>query len=270
MATSKGGRHGYTGVAAVDSAHQIIVEAHAQGTGARQELLVPIVPATHKTPKLATPACCTPCDFVYDPVARTCVCPAGRSLYRRGQARVTKGYVAFLRVRPTSDRDARRPYDSTTRYTRRSRTVRAALRHCKAGLRESSAQQAPGSLHAAWTRESRRTMGASLHGAQHREARQRRIRGVVTAHHALYARVSTTNASRPAGTTEAPVDQATTNESALQNRLILQPQRSNSAAAGATEPTNHAKPTGPRRRLQRLVRRLPLGPSGLRARPLDP
>jgi transposase len=35
-----------------------------------------------------------PSDFTYDPVARTCVCPAGKSLYRKGQANVTRGYVA--------------------------------------------------------------------------------------------------------------------------------------------------------------------------------
>jgi len=34
-----------------------------------------------------------PSDFVYDPVARTCVCPAGKSLYRKGQSNVTRGYV---------------------------------------------------------------------------------------------------------------------------------------------------------------------------------
>ncbi len=45
MATSKGVLHGYTGVAAVDSAHQIIVEAQAHGTGAEQELLVSVVMA---------------------------------------------------------------------------------------------------------------------------------------------------------------------------------------------------------------------------------
>jgi transposase len=35
-----------------------------------------------------------PSDFTYDPVARTCVCPAGKSLYRKGQRNVTRGYVA--------------------------------------------------------------------------------------------------------------------------------------------------------------------------------
>jgi transposase len=51
MATSKGVIQGYTGVAAVDDRHQIIVEAQAHGTGSEQELLLPVVEATaaHRT-----------------------------------------------------------------------------------------------------------------------------------------------------------------------------------------------------------------------------
>ena len=45
MATSKGVIQGYTGVAAVDANHQIIVEAHAHGTGSEQDVLVPMVTA---------------------------------------------------------------------------------------------------------------------------------------------------------------------------------------------------------------------------------
>jgi transposase len=45
MATGKGVIQGYTGVAAVDAAHQIVVEAHAHGTGSEQELLLPVVDA---------------------------------------------------------------------------------------------------------------------------------------------------------------------------------------------------------------------------------
>jgi len=47
MATSKGVIQGYTGVAAVDDQHQIIVEAQAHGTGSEQELLLPVVRATN-------------------------------------------------------------------------------------------------------------------------------------------------------------------------------------------------------------------------------
>ncbi len=154
MATSKGVLQGYAGVAAVDSAHQIIVEAQAHGTGAEQELLVPVVTATHAlrtadtlitadagyhseanlealaamrvaaliadnemrrrderfatqdrytalpnplhnkaTPTPASSPCFTPNDFVYDADARTCTCPAGKSLYRKGRANMTKDYV---------------------------------------------------------------------------------------------------------------------------------------------------------------------------------
>ncbi|MDO8706225.1 MAG: IS1182 family transposase [Sulfuricaulis sp.] len=45
MATGKGVMQGYTGVAAVDGKHQIIVEAQAHGTGSEQELLIPVVKA---------------------------------------------------------------------------------------------------------------------------------------------------------------------------------------------------------------------------------
>jgi transposase len=46
MATSKGVIQGYTGVAAVDAKHQIIIDAQAHGTGSEQELLLPVVVAT--------------------------------------------------------------------------------------------------------------------------------------------------------------------------------------------------------------------------------
>jgi transposase len=43
MATGKGIIQGYTGVAAVDARHQIIVCAQAHGTGSEQEVLLPVV-----------------------------------------------------------------------------------------------------------------------------------------------------------------------------------------------------------------------------------
>jgi transposase len=46
MATGKGVIQGYTGVAVVDEAAQVIVEAQAHGTGSEQELLVPVVTAS--------------------------------------------------------------------------------------------------------------------------------------------------------------------------------------------------------------------------------
>ena len=54
MATSKGVIQGYTGVVAVDSAHQIIIEAQAHGTGSEQELLLPLVEASRAHAKAGT------------------------------------------------------------------------------------------------------------------------------------------------------------------------------------------------------------------------
>jgi transposase len=45
MPTDKGVIQGYTGAAAVDEKHQIIVEAQAHGTGSEQELLLPLTEA---------------------------------------------------------------------------------------------------------------------------------------------------------------------------------------------------------------------------------
>ena len=154
MATDKGVIQGYTGVAAVDAKHQIIVDAQAHGTGSEQELLLPVLDALaalrtsttvltadagyhseanlavltersvtaliadpemrtrderfanreHHTnapnplhdksgaAKKALPLF-TPSDFTYDADARTCVCPAGKSLYRKGASNVTNGVV---------------------------------------------------------------------------------------------------------------------------------------------------------------------------------
>ena len=52
MATDKGVIQGYCGVAVVDAAHQVIVEASAHGTGAEQELFLPVIDAcaTQRTP----------------------------------------------------------------------------------------------------------------------------------------------------------------------------------------------------------------------------
>jgi transposase len=154
MATDKGVIQGYTGVAAVDAKHQIIVDAQAHGTGSEQEVLLPVVEALaalrtsdtvltadagyHSEANLAALAArevaaliadpdmrkrderfadrehhttapnplhdksgttkktlpvFAPSDFTYDAEARTCVCPAGKSLNRRGARNVTNGYV---------------------------------------------------------------------------------------------------------------------------------------------------------------------------------
>jgi Transposase DDE domain/Transposase domain (DUF772) len=152
MATGKGVIQGYTGVAAVDGRHQIIVEAQTHGTGSEQELRVPVVTAMKgfladhsvittdagyhseenlqklaamkvetliadngmrgrderfatqdrhketpdplhdksKTEKKATTY--QPSDFTYDVAAKTCVCPAGKSMYGHGRG-VINGYA---------------------------------------------------------------------------------------------------------------------------------------------------------------------------------
>jgi transposase len=153
MATSKGVIQGYTAVAVVDAAAQIIVAAAAHGTGSEHELLAPMVAATdgvrgpdtlitadagfhseanlralatqgidaliadgelrRRDDRFATQAAhhttkdplhdkspppdrlrrFQPKDFTYDPDARTCVCPAGKSLYRKGRNNVTHGLL---------------------------------------------------------------------------------------------------------------------------------------------------------------------------------
>lgn len=158
MATSKGVIQGYTGVAAVDAKHQIIVEAQAHGTGSEQEVLLPVVDAMREREVLCPQSFLTadagyhseenlqalaerkvdgliadhemrkrderfatqeghrakpdalhdksrpeeppteprlfqPTDFQYDPVARTCICPAGKSLYRTGKDLVIGTFV---------------------------------------------------------------------------------------------------------------------------------------------------------------------------------
>ena len=155
MATAKGVVQGYTGVAAVDEKHQIIVEAQAHGTGSEQELLLPLVEATRpyrtadtvitadagyhseanlkqlseqqveayipdngyrsrderyagqqqhkakpdplhdKSPKEAGQTLFKPQDFQFDPEHKTCVCPAGKTLYGNGSNCVFNGYLAI-------------------------------------------------------------------------------------------------------------------------------------------------------------------------------
>lgn len=69
MATSKGVIQGYTGVAAVDAKHQIIVDAQTHGTGSEQELLVPVVKAIksalNNEQTLITPASLITADAGY-------------------------------------------------------------------------------------------------------------------------------------------------------------------------------------------------------------
>ena len=165
MATSKGVIQGYTGAAAVDARHQIIVDAQAHGTGSEQELLVPVVKAMQaalgNTPLLTDLSLITadagyhseanlkelaalnvdaliadnnmrsrddrfaeqdkykalpdplydksntgknakkkaavyrPEDFNSDPETKTCLCPAGKTLYGNGSGCVINGFSAI-------------------------------------------------------------------------------------------------------------------------------------------------------------------------------
>ena len=65
MATGKGVIQGYTGVAAVDAAHQIIVEAQAHGTGSEQELLIPVVTVMRDVHHMLTPESLITADAGY-------------------------------------------------------------------------------------------------------------------------------------------------------------------------------------------------------------
>jgi transposase len=161
MATGKGVIQGYTGAAAVDAKHQIIVEAQTHGTGSEQEVLLPMVDAMRGQHLLAARSLITadagyhseanlnaleqrqvsaliadaelrqrderfatqvrhrakpdplydksrsrdeankpplyqPSDFQYDPVARTCRCPAGKSLYRKGRNLVIGRFIGDM------------------------------------------------------------------------------------------------------------------------------------------------------------------------------
>ena len=201
MATGKGVIQGYTGVAAVDARHQIIVEAQAHGTGSEQELLIPVVTAMkeilakdslitadagyhskHNLKELAElgiealiadnamrrrderfatqerhrqapdplydkskparkSATYKPQDFTYDPVAQTCVCPAGKSLYRNGSRCMIRDFV-LTRFRGTKrdcvpcsqrHRCLRTPHKSQTRQVAfvRPKAITASESHAE-------------------------------------------------------------------------------------------------------------------------------------------
>ena len=93
MATGKGVIQGYTGVAAVDAKHQIIVEAQAHGTGSEQDLLLPVVKAigTHWTTRIAQP----------DPHHRRCRLPL------RGQPQALAGRSTQALIADNGMRQAR-------------------------------------------------------------------------------------------------------------------------------------------------------------------
>jgi transposase len=86
MTTGKGVVQGYTGVAAVDEKHQVIVQAQAHGTGSEHEVLSPMADALwDKSPdKHGKPKRFRPQDFQVAEDFSHCICPAGKRLYRNG------------------------------------------------------------------------------------------------------------------------------------------------------------------------------------------
>jgi transposase len=106
MATNKGVTQGYTGVAAVDESHQIIVEAQAHGTGSEQELRVPVVEASTR---LRTDETVITADAGYHSEANLKALAEGRieaylcdNDYRRRDERFAEPSGCGCLARPTS------------------------------------------------------------------------------------------------------------------------------------------------------------------------
>lgn len=164
MKTSHGVIQGYTGVAAVDGKHQVIVHAGAHGEGQENGLLQPTLEGLCENMKAlgqddaikraavtadagyasednmkyvfdagidayiadtqfrrrdarfnsaerhkqrtrednGTPRLFRPADFTYDEKARTCLCPAGKSLYKNGAHVTIRGFVGMKFTAPKS------------------------------------------------------------------------------------------------------------------------------------------------------------------------
>jgi len=95
MKTSHGVIQGYDGVAMVDDRHQAIVHAEAFGEAQEQELLEPMMEGTRENLKaigkqehvFARAKLTADSGFKHFTLSadqRSCICPAGRRLYRKG------------------------------------------------------------------------------------------------------------------------------------------------------------------------------------------
>ena len=133
MATSKGVIQGYTGVAAVDAQHQIIVEAQAHGTGAEQELLLPVVEAMHA---MLTPTSLVTADAGYHSAANLQqLATLGVEALIADPAMRTRDAHARCADGPRSTRNGSSTAWCTTsksspaRATRRSETAGALVHH---------------------------------------------------------------------------------------------------------------------------------------------
>ncbi len=156
----------------------------------------------HDKSREATPSSSvfTPSDFTYDADARTCVCPAGKALYRKGASNVTNGYVGehfrgeaglctvcvaravsahrrddgrsqrrlFSRARVGTDGVPHEAHVTASRCTGGARAVRATVWHGGAGVWQHALQQTARSLHAARPGESERPLAAlfSVHNIE--------------------------------------------------------------------------------------------------------
>ncbi len=145
MATVKGVIQGYTGVAAVDSVHQVVVEAQAHGTGAEQEVLVPVVttlrpvlaPRPTSPPTRATTArrtCATWPSTTPMRASPTTTCAAATSASR------PRSGTRRRRIRCTTKPRPRRRRPPTSRAT--SRTTPTRARACAWPGRRSTARAA--------------------------------------------------------------------------------------------------------------------------------
>jgi transposase len=140
-----------------------------------------------------------PKDFAYDEESKTCICPAGEFLYQNGSQVVIQGKEAvkftganrvcgavspersmstpsgsntcapggvLYRAHPKT-RIPHRAHETQTRQRRRPTTLRRALCHRGAGVRQYPPQQGSQSLHATRATESGYAVEALLPGAQH-------------------------------------------------------------------------------------------------------
>jgi ribonuclease HI len=188
MPTDKGVIQGYTGVAAVDERHQIIVEAQAHGTGSEQELLQPVTEAIEPMAKEHT-VVCTDSGYYSEAGLKQLEAKGIEAFipdnqYRKRDARYTGQDQHTAKPDALWDKRAKTAERATERMKRKIDTdqgremIAPALRHGGAGVRQPAIQQGAHPLHPTRKDQSRRAVEALLSGAQHREAGAQRLREV--------------------------------------------------------------------------------------------
>jgi len=147
MATAKGVIQGYTAVAAVDGKAQVIVAAMAHGSGSEQSVLLPMV---DKTNSMRTDQTIVTADAL----------PRENRDAPGGLLREEPGFaLALHRAHEAGDRQRPGP-----------RALCSAHRHRRTRVRQPAAQQAAGSIHAAYSVKGEYTVESILPGSQHRKA----------------------------------------------------------------------------------------------------